>query len=254
MEIDAEPLFWAADAESRQVQHHDSPLQSIVEGLDPASQAGSPLNTPAGITASLWRHYSCWPPALQQQQQKVRTWQPPLLKQRPSKGLRRSKKKRGASLAADFPSKWYWESHFPPSICSELYLICLLSQKFLLQPCFLFSSPEWVWRVVCLLVVMKNNITAGSPKVEPCQFWSLLQRLTCLSCPQKSEVFLGVLALLLTITPKMLSPWSFLRHNSWPDKQPWSLTSVLEIQMLHTHSQILPRDFQMHQSHTPWLL
>lgn len=55
MEIGTERWFRVADADSRQVL---SPLQSTVEGLDPAAQAGCPLNIPAGVTASLQRHSS----------------------------------------------------------------------------------------------------------------------------------------------------------------------------------------------------
>jgi len=46
-----EPLFQAVDEESGQASCGDR-AQSTVEGLDPAARAGSPLHTPAVITAS----------------------------------------------------------------------------------------------------------------------------------------------------------------------------------------------------------
>lgn len=167
MEIGTERWFRVADAESRQVLSRDTHYKAPWRGSALLLRLGAlSIFLLASLRHySVIRHYSCWPPALQQQQE-VRTWQLPFLKQSPSKALGRSEKKRGASLAPNFPREWYWGSRFPPSTCRELYLICSLPQRFLLQPCFLFflallSQYEdwyvcwWRWKATSPLASLK---------------------------------------------------------------------------------------------------
>ena len=121
------------------------------------------------MMVSLRHHYSCQPPGLQQQED-MRMWQMPLPKWSPSKVLGRSEKTRRFSLTQSIPCVPRVSLPSQPLRRTEVPPITLFSLH--------FSSPEQVWRVICLLVVRKSNITTGFPKVEPCECWSLLQRLT----------------------------------------------------------------------------